>query len=140
MYSGYGWTAPGGETELSELEGRTLSQVMDRQKPLWDIHVVEGLKDGRGALIPGYITRLPTDLGTDTPAVILDPTPEASLAIAKRRYRVPRNRSKPQNSLADTLTNAVCRTLENLLTAEAGLVVWPKFFWPTQCRMLSRAW
>jgi hypothetical protein len=32
---------PGGERELSEFAGRILSRVMDRNKPLWDIHVVD---------------------------------------------------------------------------------------------------
>src|ERR1019366_5884988 len=43
--------APGGEAELEALAGRLLSQVLDRAKPLWEIRLVDGLKDGRGALI-----------------------------------------------------------------------------------------
>ncbi len=42
---------PGGEAELEALAGRIFSQLLDRSKPLWDIHVVDGLKDGRGAVI-----------------------------------------------------------------------------------------
>src|ERR1700741_4252338 len=42
---------PGGEAELQALVGRILSQLLDRTKPLWDLHVVDGLKDGRGAII-----------------------------------------------------------------------------------------
>jgi diacylglycerol O-acyltransferase / wax synthase len=115
--------SPGGEAELSALAGRILSQVMDRNKPLWDIHVVEGLKDGRGALIPRVHHALADGIsGAALLNVILDPTPEASRVIAKRRYRVPRRQPKPQASLADALTNAVNSTLENLLAAEAGLV------------------
>jgi diacylglycerol O-acyltransferase / wax synthase len=114
---------PGGETQLSELAGRILSQVMDRNKPLWDIHVVEGLKDGRGALIPRVHHALADGIsGAALLNVILDPTPEASLAIAKRRYRVPRTQPKPENSIGDALTDAVRSALENLLAAEAGLV------------------
>ena len=43
--------APGGEAELEALSGRILSEVMDRGRPLWDIRVVSGLRDGRGAMI-----------------------------------------------------------------------------------------
>jgi len=43
--------APGGEAELEALASGLLSQVLDRGKPLWEMHVVDGLQDGRGALI-----------------------------------------------------------------------------------------
>src|ERR1017187_3894233 len=43
--------APGGDAELEALAGRLLSQTLDRGKTLWEIHIVEGLEDGRGALI-----------------------------------------------------------------------------------------
>jgi len=114
---------PGGEAQLSALAGRILSQVMDRNKPLWDIHVVEGLKDGRGALIPRVHHALADGIsGAALLNVILDPTPEASRIITNRQYRVPRRQPKPRESLADALTNAVHSTIENLLAAEAGLV------------------
>jgi len=113
---------PGGEAELEALAGRILSQVMDRDKPLWDIHVVEGLQNGQSALIPRVHHALADGVsGAALLNVMFDPTPEASRRIAKRRYRVPRPRAK-QECLAEALGNAVQSTLENLLAAEAGLV------------------
>src|SRR6516164_9310565 len=70
---------PGGEAQLEALAGRILSQVMDRSKPLWDIHVVEGLKDGRSALIPRVHHALADGIsGAALLKVMLDPTPEGS--------------------------------------------------------------
>ena len=43
--------APGGEAELKKLAGRLLSQQLDRDKPLWELWFVEGLGDGRFAVI-----------------------------------------------------------------------------------------
>ncbi|HLK50019.1 MAG TPA: wax ester/triacylglycerol synthase family O-acyltransferase [Bryobacteraceae bacterium] len=113
---------PGGVQELEALAGRILSQVMDREKPLWDIYVIDGLKDGRGALIPRVHHALADGIsGAALLGVILDPTPEASRVITKRQYRVSRTKPKPACA-ADGLGNAVQSTLENLLAAEAGLM------------------
>jgi diacylglycerol O-acyltransferase len=43
--------APGGEAELRRLAGRVFSQQLDREKPLWEIWLVDGVADDRFALI-----------------------------------------------------------------------------------------
>jgi len=43
--------APGGLLELADLAGDIASRQLDRSKPLWEIWVVEGLADGRIAVI-----------------------------------------------------------------------------------------
>lgn len=43
--------SPGGRAELHTLAGRVISQHLDRARPLWEVWIVEGLEDGRWALI-----------------------------------------------------------------------------------------
>src|SRR5262245_18576834 len=41
---------PGRVRELLELTSRLHSTMIDRQRPLWETHVIEGLNDGRFAV------------------------------------------------------------------------------------------
>ncbi|MCW2544430.1 MAG: acyltransferase [Frankiales bacterium] len=43
--------SPGGEQELMNLVNRVVGQSLDRTKPLWEMWLVEGLDDGRWAVI-----------------------------------------------------------------------------------------
>jgi diacylglycerol O-acyltransferase / wax synthase len=42
---------PGSDDQLKALAGRIVSQQLDRSKPLWELWVVEGLTEGRFAII-----------------------------------------------------------------------------------------
>ncbi len=42
---------PGGEEELGAICGRIASTPLDRSRPLWEVWVLEGLKDGRFAVL-----------------------------------------------------------------------------------------
>jgi diacylglycerol O-acyltransferase / wax synthase len=43
---------PGGLVELADLAAEVASRPLDRRRPLWEFHVVEGVEHGRMALIP----------------------------------------------------------------------------------------
>jgi diacylglycerol O-acyltransferase len=43
--------APGGMPELEQVIGRIASTALDRSLPLWELHVCEGLADGRVAVV-----------------------------------------------------------------------------------------
>ena len=70
--------APGGEQELRLLVGRVMSQQLDRDKPLWEMWLVEGLDGGRWALISKMHHALVDGVaGSDLLSVLLDPDPDA---------------------------------------------------------------
>ena len=70
---------PGGPEQLRNLVGRVMSQQLDRNRPLWSMWVVEGLEDGRWALV-SQVHHCMVDgvSGTDLLAVMLDLEPNPS--------------------------------------------------------------
>jgi len=71
--------APGGDLELRALVGRVMGQQLDRTKPLWEIWVVDGLTDGRWAMLSKTHHALVDGVsGTELLAVIMDTSPVPS--------------------------------------------------------------
>lgn len=70
--------APGSEQELKRLAGRLLSQQLDRDKPLWELWFVEGLSDGRFAVISKTHHCMVDGIsGVDIATVLMDVDPNA---------------------------------------------------------------
>ena len=113
---------PGGDAELQALAGRILSQLLDRNKPLWEVHVIDGLKDGRGALIWRVHHALADGVsGAELMKVLLDPSPDVGPTPPKPRYRRARPKAA-QQSLANGISGAINSTLGGLLEFEAAML------------------
>ena len=71
--------APGGEPELMEWVGEYWSHRLDRLKPLWDATLLEGLEDGRWALVTKTHHCMVDGVGSiDAGHLLLDTTPAPS--------------------------------------------------------------
>jgi len=74
--------APGGDDELRRLVGRIMSQALDRSKPLWEIWMVDGLADGRWAMVSKtHHCMVDGVSGTELLSVIMDLSPEATSTV-----------------------------------------------------------
>jgi diacylglycerol O-acyltransferase len=72
-----GLPPPGSQDQLRRLVGRIFSQRLDRSKPLWEVWLVEGLDDGRFALISKTHHSLVDGIaGVDLSTVLFDLSPE----------------------------------------------------------------
>jgi WS/DGAT/MGAT family acyltransferase len=70
---------PGDERQLKRLAGRVISQPLDRERPLWEFWVVEGLEGGKRFAIVQKVHHCMIDgiSGVDLMAILLAMDPEA---------------------------------------------------------------
>ena len=69
--------SPGSEDQLKDLAGRVFSQQLDRDKPLWEAWLVEGLEDDRFAMVSKTHHSLVDGIsGVDIISVLFDTSPE----------------------------------------------------------------
>ena len=68
---------PGSDEQLRALVGRLIARRLDRSRPLWEIYLVEGLADGRFAVVTKTHHAMVDGLASmDVGALLLDTTPE----------------------------------------------------------------
>jgi len=95
---------PGGEEELKRLVGRVFSQPLDRTRPLWEIWLVEGLADGRFALLSKTHHALVDGIsGVDIATVLFDASPDPMPVAPPDHEWVPRPLPSSAELLADAL-------------------------------------
>lgn len=119
---------PGSLDQLRDLVGRIVSRPLDRTRPLWEIYYVEGLAEGRVALLTKVHQALVDGVHTvDLGQLLLDVSPEAK-PLAEDAWN-PRRQSNAalviravRDSLTDvdTLSSTARRTGGTLLRLAGG--------------------
>jgi diacylglycerol O-acyltransferase / wax synthase len=96
--------APGDENQLKELAGRVFAQQLDRDKPLWEIWIVDGLEGDRFALLSKTHHALVDGIsGVDIISVLFDTSPEPAAPADPGDRWLPR----PLPSRAQVLAEAL---------------------------------
>ena len=97
---------PGGDAELLEFCARIQSRLLDRSRPLWEMYLIEGLSDGRVAVISKTHQSMIDDAGAvDIAQVLLDTAPEPRRTV--ETLWMP----EPEPSATALVTDAVRRVI-----------------------------
>src|SRR3954451_17561464 len=96
--------APGSEEQLRNLGARIFSQQLDRSKPLWELWLIEGLKDDRFAIV-GKTHHAMVDgvSGVDITTVLFDAEKEPAEQPKPLERWIP----EPEPSAAELLSEAL---------------------------------
>lgn len=107
---------PGSDQQLRELAGRIVSTKLDRNRPLWEMWVVEGMSDDRFAIIAKIHHSMIDGLsGVDLTTILLNVAPDST--IEESPEWVPRPAPTPtQLAVAETarVTRRVIDGLTNV--------------------------
>jgi diacylglycerol O-acyltransferase / wax synthase len=96
--------SPGSERQLKDLAGRVFSQQLDRDKPLWELWLVEGLGDDRFAVLSKTHHALVDGIsGVDILSVLLDTSPEPAAPTDPGDRWLPRPLPSRAQLLAEAL-------------------------------------
>src|SRR5215210_2811927 len=96
--------APGSEQQLRDLAGRVFAQQLDRDKPLWEIWLVEGLEGDRFAMLSKTHHALVDGIsGVDIMSVLFDTSPEPAAPTDTGDRWLPRPLPSPVQLLGEAL-------------------------------------
>jgi WS/DGAT/MGAT family acyltransferase len=115
---------PGSEEQLRNLAGRVLAQSLDRTKPLWELWVVEGLADGRWAMVQKVHHCMVDGIaGTDLMSIVFDARRDARLPapVPWRPQPEPSELRLAADALGDSVTAPLTRLQGLPLVARSRL-------------------
>jgi diacylglycerol O-acyltransferase len=96
--------SPGSEEQLKDLAGRVFSQQLDRDKPLWEVWLVDGLEDDRFAVLSKTHHALVDGIsGVDIISVLFDTSPQPAAPTDPGDRWLPRPVPSSAQLLAEAL-------------------------------------
>jgi WS/DGAT/MGAT family acyltransferase len=101
---------PGDNKQLRRLAAQIFSEALDRDRPLWEIWLIEGLSGGRFALLSKTHHALIDGVsGVDIASVIFDAAPDSQPVAPRSRRWAPRPLPSAAQLLADALVERASR-------------------------------
>ncbi|GAB04921.1 wax ester/triacylglycerol synthase family O-acyltransferase [Gordonia amarae] len=108
-----GIAAPGSRDQLKELVSRIIARPLDRSRPLWEIAVINGLEDGKTAVISTvHHSLIDGGSGNDINSVLLDRDPLADQENPAPEPWTPEPTPEPLALLTSAMTANALRPLK----------------------------
>jgi len=115
--------APGSEEQLSELAGKLFSSPLSRSKPLWEAYLVEGLSEGRSALVAKVHHCLVDGVsGVELMTVTLDISPDPLPPVVTEEEWNPKPIPGRASRLVDAAFDRLGRWVRTAGDVQAGLL------------------
>jgi WS/DGAT/MGAT family acyltransferase len=104
---------PGNDDQLKALAGRIVSQQLDRTKPLWELWIVEGLEEGRFAIIAKiHHCMIDGISGVDLTTILLNVVPTEELE--EKKPWAPRPAPTPSELAVSELARSTRKRIDDL--------------------------
>jgi WS/DGAT/MGAT family acyltransferase len=111
---------PGGDKELKDFIGRVFSRQLDRRRPLWELYVVEGLRNGRWALLSKTHHAMVDGISNlELVTVLFDTEPEAPEQTVRRSEWMPTDSPTQLDLLMRSMRDRMARPARLLSAARA---------------------
>jgi WS/DGAT/MGAT family acyltransferase len=128
---------PGSDEQLIDLAGRIFTPVMDRGKPLWDIHLIYGLKGKRSAMVARVHHCMVDGVsGVDLIKIVLDISPKPEPVVPEAVAAPP----KPDATrrLFDSLLGSMQEGMNRWMEFQTGLLNLTQAFTREQTRAAAQ--
>ncbi len=106
-----GIAPPGADDQLGEQVARIVGRHMDRRRPLWEVYVIEGLADGRWAMLTKYHhATIDGAAGVIMLKILTDPTPDTEWTMEPAVWHgeeIPRDRDLLKQTVRTLIANPV---------------------------------
>jgi len=111
---------PGSTDQLKDLAGMLMSQALDREKPLWELYVVEGIDDDKFALVSKiHHAMIDGVAGVDLMAVLLGFAPSDEIEDA------PQWEPRPVPNGTELFVRETSRRISSAIASLANVTAFP---------------